>query len=234
VTTGEPKRTLDRTGAILDAAPVAAAYFVVAWVFGIAALKAGFPLWLPVAMCMFVYAGASQFSALALLAAQASAPTIVLATLLINARHALMSIYMARALIPLGLTVRQRWAYGLGLTDESFAVHSARLTRDEIRSGDELIVFNVTCHVAWIAGALVGGLCAGAFSHIARLRLDFALSAMMVYVLVSLCDTRRKLVSVAVAAGVMLLLKSRGGSAADLFIAAFAGCGVGTCLKTRA
>ncbi len=84
MTTGEPKRTLDRTGAILDSAPVVAANFMVAWVFGVAALKAGFPLWLPVAMCMFFYTWASQFSALALLAAQASAPTILLTTLLIT------------------------------------------------------------------------------------------------------------------------------------------------------
>lgn len=61
MTTGEPKRTLDRTGAILDSAPVVAANFMVAWVFGVAALKAGFPLWLPVAMCMFFTHGRPSF-----------------------------------------------------------------------------------------------------------------------------------------------------------------------------
>jgi len=217
--------------AAMDAAPVAAGYFTVSWVFGVAALKVGFPLWLPVAMCMFVYAGASQFSALTLLAAQASVPTIVVTTLLINARHMLMSVYMARALVPLGLTSRQRWLYGVGLTDESFAIHSTRLARGEIRSGSDLIAFNVTCHLAWIVGALTGGWCAGAFAHVTHLRLDYALTAMMVYVLVSLCDSRRKLVSAVVAAGLMLLLKTHAGSAFDVFIAAFAGCGIGICLK---
>jgi len=220
--------------AALSALPVATGYFAVSWVFGVAALKLGFPLWLPVAMCVFVYAGASQFSALALLAAQAPVPTIIVTTLLINARHLLMSVYMAQALVPLGLTTRQRWLYGAGLTDESFAIHSNQLARDEIRRASELIAFNLTCHLAWIAGALTGGWCVGAFAQAARFKLDFALTAMMVYVLVSLCDSRNKLIVAALAAGLMVLLKTHVDSTVDVFVAAFAGCGVGIWLKKRA
>src|SRR3546814_8450459 len=55
-----------------EARPVVAGYFTVSFVFCLMAVNAGLPLWLPVAMCLFVYAGASQFAALALISSGAS------------------------------------------------------------------------------------------------------------------------------------------------------------------
>jgi len=217
-----------------SAAPVATGYFMVSWVFGVAAVKLGYALWLPVAMCAFVYAGASQFSALALLAAQASASTIILTTLLINARHLLMSIYMAQALAPVGLTTSQRWLYGVGLTDESFAIHSHQLAHDEVRCGRELLAFNATCHLAWIAGALTGGWSVSVLASASRLKLDYALTAMMVYVMTSLCVSRGRLAAAVLAAGVALLLRGRVDSTINVFVASIAGCAIGICLNKRA
>ena len=57
----QPSRTF------AEASPVVAGYFTVSFVFGLMAVNAGLPMWLPVAMCLFVYAGASQFAALALI-----------------------------------------------------------------------------------------------------------------------------------------------------------------------
>jgi predicted branched-subunit amino acid permease len=79
----QPSRTF------AEASPVVAGYFTVSFVFGLMAVNAGLPVWLPVAMCLFVYAGASQFAALALISSGASLTTIILTTFLINARHML-------------------------------------------------------------------------------------------------------------------------------------------------
>ncbi len=49
-------------------------------------------------MSLFVYAGASQFASLGLLAGGASALAIVLATLVLNFRHFLMSVALSRRL----------------------------------------------------------------------------------------------------------------------------------------
>jgi len=216
-----------------DATPIAISYFAVSWVFGVAAVTAGYPVWLPVAMCVFVYAGASQFAVLALMAAHASLPLVVLTTLLINARHILMSVFMARALSLLSATRAQRWLYGAGLTDESFAVHSSWLARGQPRNMKDLIAFNLNCHAAWIAGAFIGALCATRVAGLASFKLDYALTAMMLYVLTSLCDSWKKLASAVVAATVMTLLNVHVGASVDVFIAAFAGCGIGTWLKKR-
>jgi hypothetical protein len=105
---------------------------------------------------LFVYAGASQFAALALISSGASLTTIVLTTFLINARHMLMSVYMAKALRALGLSRMERWAYAGGLTDESFAFHSVKLGTGAPVNIRYLIGFNLFCHTSWVLGGLLG------------------------------------------------------------------------------
>ncbi|WP_145139705.1 AzlC family ABC transporter permease [Pseudomonas duriflava] len=216
-----------------EASPVVAGYFTVSFVFGLMAVSAGYPLWLPVAMCLFVYAGASQFAALALMTAGASLPTIVLTTFLINARHMLMSVYMSRALRPLGLTRLERWLYAAELTDESFAFHSSKLQNGGPVDIRDLIGFNLFCHSAWVLGALLGALSSAYTAHLIQYKLDYALTAMMLYVLVSLCDSKIKLLSAAAAVLCMGLLNLLVESAFNVFIATFTGCGVGLWLKKR-
>ncbi|WP_260962808.1 AzlC family ABC transporter permease [Pseudomonas citri] len=216
-----------------EASPVVAGYFTVAFVFGLMAVNANLPLWLPVAMCLFVYAGASQFAALALISSGASLTTIVLTTFLINARHMLMSVYMAKALYALGLSRFERWCYAAGLTDESFAFHSAKLGSGAPMSVRYLLGFNLFCHTSWVLGGLLGAVCAKYAAHLIKYPLDYALTAMMLYVLVSLCNTRKKLIAALAAVVCMSGLSLLGSSPFNVFIATFVGCGVGVCLTKR-
>ncbi|AOE63335.1 AzlC family ABC transporter permease [Pseudomonas corrugata] len=216
-----------------EASPVVAGYFTVSFVFGLMAVNAGLPLWLPVAMCLFVYAGASQFAALALISSGASLTTIVLTTFLINARHMLMSVYMAKALRALGLSRFERWCYASGLTDESFAFHSVKLGSGAPVSVRYLIGFNLFCHTSWVLGGLLGAVCAQYAAHLIKYQLDYALTAMMLYVLVSLCNTRNKLIAALAAVVCMGVLSLLGTSPFNVFIATFVGCGVGVCLTKR-
>ena len=71
--------------------PVAVGYVPMAVAFGVLAAQTGLSFSQAAAMSVFVYAGASQFAALGLLSAGASALSIVLATLVLNFRHFLMS-----------------------------------------------------------------------------------------------------------------------------------------------
>jgi 4-azaleucine resistance transporter AzlC len=216
-----------------EASPVVAGYFTVSFVFGLMAVNAGLPLWLPVAMCLFVYAGASQFAALALISSGASLTTIVLTTFLINARHMLMSVYMAKALRALGLSRFERWCYASGLTDESFAFHSVKLGSGAPVSVRYQIGFNLFCHTSWVLGGLLGAVCAQYAAHLIKYQLDYALTAMMLYVLVSLCNTRNKLIAALAAVVCMGVLSLLGSSPFNVFIATFVGCGVGVCLTKR-
>ena len=130
--------------------PVAVGYVPMAMAFGVLATQTGLGFFQAGAMSMFVYAGASQFASLGLLAGGASALAIVLATLVLNFRHFLMSVALSRRL-PLrqGTDHRARLlplVLGFGITDETFVVASLeeRLT---VRYFLGLIV---TVYLAWL------------------------------------------------------------------------------------
>ncbi len=80
-------------------------------------------------MSAFVFAGSSQFIAVGLVGGGAPVPIIILTTFVVNLRHMLYS----AALLPELKKLKQGWRIILAffLTDESFAVSSARYSRDD-------------------------------------------------------------------------------------------------------
>ncbi len=102
--------------------PLVIGYFPVAVAFGILAKTTGISLMESFLFSFFVFAGASQFMALNLLAVGAGVGQIILTTLLVNFRHFLMSA---------SLTTRitkdmKKWVplIAFGVTDEVFSVVS--------------------------------------------------------------------------------------------------------------
>ena len=70
-----------------------------------------------------------------------------------------------------------------------------------------LITFNTVCHAAWILGAVVGAISAASLGVGLGSRLDYALTAMMLFVLASLCRSRLSLLAAAIAISAALGLK---------------------------
>src|SRR5215216_935886 len=136
----------------LGAAPFGAIYAV-------SALAAGLNWAQTLAMSLFVFAGASQFTAVGLFAAGIAPFTIVLTTLIINARHALL----AASLTPFVRDARPgaKALLAFQLTDESYAIGMRRWLDG---SGSLAFQFgaNVSMYVIWqcstIAGILLGNL----------------------------------------------------------------------------
>jgi 4-azaleucine resistance transporter AzlC len=136
----------------LGAAPFGAIYAV-------SALAAGLDWAQTLAMSLFVFAGASQFTAVGLFASGASPFTIVLTTLIINARHALL----AASVAPFVRTARPgtKALLAFQLTDESYAIGMRRWL-----GGDGSLAYqfgaNLSMYVIWqfstIAGILLGNL----------------------------------------------------------------------------
>jgi 4-azaleucine resistance transporter AzlC len=136
----------------LGAAPFGAIYAV-------SALAAGLNWAQTLAMSLFVFAGASQFTAVGLFASGASPFTIVLTTLIINARHALL----AASLAPFVREARSgtKALLAFQLTDESYAIAMRRWL-----AGNGNLAFqfgaNLSMYVVWqfstIAGILLGNL----------------------------------------------------------------------------
>jgi 4-azaleucine resistance transporter AzlC len=218
--------------AFKDASPIMAGYFTVSFVFGLMCVNQGLPIWLPTLMSLFVYAGAAQFSFLALASGGASLLTTVTITFLINLRHMLMSIYMSEIFEKKGFSKRFKWFYGFGLTDESFAYHSINANETSM-SQTYLISFNGFCHLFWVLGSLIGTLSAIFMDDVITIDLSFALTAMMIYVLVSLVATYEKLIIALASITTMVALTLIYESYINLFISTFVGCGVGIWLKKK-
>lgn len=183
-----------------DALALAAAIGIVGASFGALAAAADVPLEMAMAMSLLVFAGASQFLVVAVVAAGGSPVAAVVAGLLLNARH-----------LPFGLAVSgivaDRWpARLLGahfLVDESVAFARARGTGHRARAAYWLC--GVLFFVFWNVGTVVGMLAGAAVPDPNAFGVDAAFPAgLLALLLPSLqaTDARR----VGLAAAVVALL----------------------------
>ncbi|MDI6871359.1 MAG: AzlC family ABC transporter permease [Bacillota bacterium] len=188
---------------IRTALPVLLGYAPIGVAYGVLAHQAGLSLWETAALSFFVYAGSSQFIAVAMWQAGAGFLAITFTTFLVNLRHFLMS----AALSPYLGRYSKLWLtyFGGELTDETFAVHSTRLRQgDPGYAGKPLLLVNEAAHLTWTAASAVGYLAGTALGNPQRLGLDFALPAMFAALLVM--QVRRRLdVVVALAAAALSL-----------------------------
>ena len=146
--------------------------FVYGTVFGGLAVQAGLRPLEVLGMSVFVFAGASQFVAIPMLAAGAPALAIVVTTYVINMRHYLM----AATLAPSFRTFPRGWLALVAhvVNDESFAVAVARRNPPDpwVFIGSALAVSG-----AFLAGVSVGTPLGGLVADPARWGLDFAFPA---------------------------------------------------------
>jgi 4-azaleucine resistance transporter AzlC len=135
------------------AVPIAVGYLPIAFSFGLLAHQAGLPVWTAALMSAAVYAGASQFAALAMLGFGAPIPEIVLATLFLNLRHLVLNL----SLLPrLGVDSRKgRAAIAAGITDETFAVASFA-PDGRVRSAEGMAGLLIGAWSSWLVGTLAG------------------------------------------------------------------------------
>ena len=177
------------------AGPICLGYVPIGLAFGVLAQKAGLAPWQVVAMSVLVFAGSAQFIAVAMLQEGAAAAAIVVTTLVVNLRHFLMSSALSVPLRGRGRGFLALFAYGV--TDESFAVNTARFHAGGW-DGNRALVVNHTANLCWavstVLGARVGQVIpAGAFG------VDYALPAMFLALLVLQLRSRLHLLAAAVA-----------------------------------
>jgi 4-azaleucine resistance transporter AzlC len=148
--------------------------------FGVLAQKAGLTPFQIGLMSVMVFAGSSQFIAVAMLTGGASAPAIIGTTFVVNLRHVLMSSALAVYL----RAAHRGWLalYAYGVTDESFAVN---LPRFDSRSWSlsRALVVNHTANLTWCLSTVAGGI-GGRFIPEGALGMDYALIAMFICLLI--------------------------------------------------
>jgi 4-azaleucine resistance transporter AzlC len=181
--------------------PIVMGYFPIAFSFGVAATRAGFTPLEAFALSLIIYAGASQFLALALLSS--GAPVLVSAFTLIamNLRHVLYGPALMRA-AGREAGARHAWAWAWGLTDEVFGQALGALARGQRFSEPYMFGLGLGAYVAWVSGTVVGAFAGGgALDQWPALSagLGFMLPALFLALLLSILN-RRQLPVIAVAA----------------------------------
>jgi len=160
--------------------PICLGYLPIGMAFGVLAQKAGLtPVQIGL-MSIMVFAGSSQFIAVSMISAGASAAAIVTTTFVVNLRHVLMSSALA---VYLKSTHRGLLAlYAYGVTDESFAVNLPRFNAHDWSLGRALVV-NHAANLTWFLSTVAGGI-GGRFIPEGALGIDYALIAMFICLLI--------------------------------------------------
>lgn len=149
--------TMDRAqykAGVLDAIPVGLGFLPIAFAYAAAASDASFSAVETTLMSLFVFGGASQMMAVGMLAGGAAPFMIVLATLIMNLRHFIMSTCVFNRMEPAAVPAKLLMAHGV--TDESFALFTTE--KGQSRSVSYFLgLFSLT-YFAWVSGAVLGAL----------------------------------------------------------------------------
>lgn len=181
--------------------PIVLGYFPIAFSFGVAATRAGLDGPEAVFLSVVIYAGASQFLALALFTG--GVPVLVAAFTLIamNVRHVL---YGPALMKQAGPDARRKyaWAWAWGLTDEVFGQALGSMARGQVFSERYMFGLGLAAYLAWVSGTAVGAWAGGGALEAwpaLNAGLGFMLSALFLSLLLSILS-RQALPAIAVAA----------------------------------
>ncbi len=138
---------------VREAVPLLGGYIPVAVAFGLMAAQAGFGVWEAGAVSVLIYAGASQFLFVGMIASGAPLWLVVAMSLLINARHVVYGPNLAQ-----WLPRSSWWAWLMhGLTDQIFALAHTRLPH--LQASERVAWFTgamLTAWFSWIGGTVLG------------------------------------------------------------------------------
>uniref|UniRef100_B8J4H6 AzlC family protein n=1 Tax=Desulfovibrio desulfuricans (strain ATCC 27774 / DSM 6949 / MB) TaxID=525146 RepID=B8J4H6_DESDA len=210
------------------ALPIVLGYTPVGFAFGVLAVKNNIPPSLAVAMAVLMFSGSGQFVFASMWGAGAGALSIMAAVFIVNLRYLLQSAAESPWLA--GLPRMQRFLLGLGLTDETFAVHITAFQNGWQRNLTTLFVCNQTTQLAWVGGSAIGAFCGELVSDVKPLGLDYALTAMFLALLVPQCVSRLHILVALFTMSLSIALKSAGMSQWNIAVATVAGASLGTAL----
>ena len=208
--------------------PIVMGYFPISFSFGVAATRAGFSALEASSLSLIIYAGASQFLALALLAS--GAPVLVAAFTLIamNLRHVLYGPALMREAGE-GASTGRAWAWAWGLTDEVFGQALGALARGQKFSESYMFGLGLGAYASWVAGTVVGAYAGGGALEswpAANAGLGFMLPALFLALLLSILG-RRQLPVIAVAGAVTVIGTLAISGTSGIFLGMLAGAATG-------
>jgi len=154
---------------ILGFIPVGIAYAIIAKNAGLTTLETVF-------MSVSVFAGASQMMAAGMYAEGAGITAIVIATLIINLRHVIMSTCVFNSLEQ--LSAGKKLFCSFFVTDESFAVVTSR--KEHKTSFVFMATLGLVTYLSWVVGSVIGALAVNILPDVITASLGISLYAMFI------------------------------------------------------
>ena len=189
---------------VVDSIGIWASIIVVGTIFGFTARQASLTLPETSALSAILFAGASQFAVVGLLASGAAWPSIALLVWLLNARHLLYAASIAPHATRLSRRVRALIA--LLLTDEAFALTSAHVERLGTIDVRGAIYAGLSVFVPWNVATIAGWSAGSALPDPATIGLDVVFPATMAGIAVALVRDRAALVALLAGAAIVVVV----------------------------
>lgn len=163
-----------------DGVPIGLGYLSVSFSFGLMAVTQDLSVLSAVLISMTNLTSAGQVAGLTIIAAGGSLAEMALAQLIINLRYALMSISLSQKLDS-SFNTPKRLAVSFGITDEIFAVASAREGTVSPRYMAGLILVPFVC---WSSGTLIGALAGNVLPEALKAALGLAIYGMFLAIII--------------------------------------------------
>jgi Predicted branched-chain amino acid permease (azaleucine resistance) len=179
-----------------DSIPIMVGYIPIAIAYGLLSKTSGLSLVDTGLMSFMVFAGASQFMAVNLIASGVGFGEIVISTFLVNFRHFLMSASLSARLKE--VSKRSKPIIAFGVTDEVFSVASFR--KEEL-STSYMLVLELSSYLSWCLGGILGYIIGQALPEDISSSMGIALYAMFAALLMP--EVRERL-----SVGVLALLSA--------------------------
>lgn len=138
--------------------PIGIGYFCVSFAFGMMVKNVELPTWIAFLISATNLTSAGQFAGLNLIVQQATYVEIMMTTLIINLRYAIMSMSLSQK-IEEKMSIFKRMILAFGVTDEIFAVSMTRTT-------DITLAYFMGITTPSFVGWTLGSTCGAAFSSV--------------------------------------------------------------------
>jgi 4-azaleucine resistance transporter AzlC len=162
--------------AFVKSLPVMAGYIILGIGFGILAHNAGYGILWVLSMSLLIYAGSMQYVGIGLLAGGASVLTIILTTIMVNARHLFYSISMLHHYKNAG---RYKPYLIFSLTDETYSLLCDGKTPEGTDPNRFRFLVSLFNHSYWVLGSITGSLLSGILPF-STAGIEFSMTALFI------------------------------------------------------
>ena len=177
---------------------IAIGYVPVALTFGLLSKSTGLSLSETVLMSLIVFAGASQYIALSLIAVGTGFIEIIFTTFIVNIRHFLLSASLSEKIE--GNSLWKKLLYSFGLTDETFTVASMK---DGTVNAGYLFGLMLISYASWVGNSGIGYVIGASLPSTVQESMGIALYAMFIGLLIPSLKKQRKVLFLAVGAAIL-------------------------------